>query len=80
VAWHFINHRYCDCAVSANYAAPLLSVAVIFLGAQAYYIHKMKVMARVIAEITGRCAAGDMESRILLPKERGDLANDDQPH
>lgn len=58
-----------------NHAPLLLSVAVILLGAQAYYIHKMKVMARVIAEITGRCAAGDMESRILLPKERGDLAN-----
>ncbi|MBL0319361.1 MAG: hypothetical protein IPP74_08760 [Alphaproteobacteria bacterium] len=57
-----------------SYASFLLSVAVIFLGAQAYYIHRMKVMARLIAEITGRCAAGDMESRILLPKERGDLA------
>ena len=57
-----------------SYASFLLSVAVIFLGAQAYYIHRMKVMARLIAEITDRCAAGDMESRILLPKERGDLA------
>ena len=58
-----------------NYAAPLLCIGVIFLGAQAYYIHKMKVMTHVIAEITGRCAAGDMDSRIRLPKERGDLAN-----
>lgn len=56
------------------YASIVLSGAIVMLGLQAYYVHKMRGMVRIIAEITGRCAQGDMESRILLPKERGDLA------
>jgi methyl-accepting chemotaxis protein len=57
-----------------SYALILSALAIGLLGLQAYYVYKMKMMARVIAEITGRCAAGDMESRVLLPKEQGDLA------
>lgn len=56
------------------FATPLLLAAFGLLVLQAFYVHRMRTMATVIADITARCAAGDMESRILLPKERGDLA------
>lgn len=57
-----------------SYASVLLVLAAGMLGLQAYYVHKMRVMTRVITDVTKKCAAGDMELRILLPKERGDLA------
>ena len=52
----------------------LLVVALGLLSLQAHYISKMRVMARCIATVTAQCAQGNMENRILLPKERGDLA------
>ena len=57
-----------------SFATLLLLVAIGVLILQAYYVHRMRVMASLIADITARCAQGDMESRILFPKERGDLA------
>lgn len=51
-----------------------LILALGLLALQAHYLSVIGRVAKHVTDITGRCAKGDMESRILLPKERGDLA------
>lgn len=61
-------------ALMPGQATVPLMLALGFLALQAYYLSAIKRAARHVTDITSRCAKGDMESRILLPKERGELA------
>jgi len=57
-----------------QFSAFLLLATLGLLALQAYYVSRIRIIAKTIATVTAQCAQGNMESRIILPKERGDLA------
>ena len=59
--------------IAPQFSNILLPAAFCLLILQAYYISSIRILVKKITDVTSQCAQGNMESRIILPKERGNL-------